>query len=106
MRQRFYWDEANQCDLFVRRELPLHSNTNAKRHIRLVVVFFCSSHKAFSPRRIKGDVVCTGTANNFALFDQSTGIFFQMFLVGALRSKKCPTSSVKFFSKATDLTRF
>ena len=35
--RRIHRDEANECDLFVRREIRLHSNRNAKPRIRLVV---------------------------------------------------------------------
>ena len=34
-----YWDESNECKLFVRREFRLHSNVNAKLRLRLVVIF-------------------------------------------------------------------
>ena len=33
------WYEANDCQLFVHRELRLHSNANAKIRLRLVVIF-------------------------------------------------------------------
>ena len=57
----------NECYLFVRRELPLHFNTIAKRRIRFLVVV--------SSVREKSTAVSTDTVTNRALFNDTTGVY-------------------------------